>query len=410
MSRGRPFGSIRRLPSRRYQARYIGPDGLRRTAPRTFPTVADARRFLALVEVEIAKGEWEDIHFDGEQFGSYAKRWITERPGLAATTIRLYSGLLRLHLEPHFGGTGIRRITPPDVRTWRQTLLDNGTGPSTVAKSYRLMKAVMSTAYDDELIRRNPCRIRGAGEEHPEERPILTLAQVMDLAKAIEPRYRLLVLLAVFASMRWGELMALRKTDFDLVTGLVRIDKSIVLIGAEQVVKRPKTAAGVRTVAVPMWLIPLIEAHFRDYSALEADGAVFVGPYGKPPARPNFSPIWAKAIGTAKLPSIHFHDLRHTGNHFAALSGATTRELMGRMGHASMNAALIYQHRTASRDRAIADALDQMVEVWSAGRPGLKQSPGPPEIAGRPGGGPQIIRGFSVRVLPDPPSDTDSSC
>ncbi len=60
------------------------------------------------------------------------------------------------------------------------------------------------------------------------------------------------------------------------------------------------------------------------------------------------------------MPGIHFHDLRHTGNHFAALPGATTRELMGRMGHASMNTALIYQHRTASRDRAIANAHVQL--------------------------------------------------
>jgi hypothetical protein len=58
---------------------------------------------------------------------------------------------------------------------------------------------------------------------------------------------------------------------------------------------------------------------------------------------------------------LHFHDPRHTGNHFAAISGASTRELMGRMGHASMRGALIYQHRTSERDRAIADALDAMI-------------------------------------------------
>lgn len=81
-----------------------------------------------------------------------------------------------------------------------------------------------------------------------------------------------------------------------------------------------------------MWLVPLIEAHFRDYSDLAADGSVFVGPYGKTPARPNFSPIWRRAITTANLPGLHFHDLRHTGNHFADMSGASTRELMGRMG------------------------------------------------------------------------------
>ena len=128
----------------------------------------------------------------------------------------------------------------------------------------------------------------------------------MVLADAIDPRYRLLVLLAVFASLRWGELMGLRKTDFDLVDGLVRVERSVVLIGAEQVVKRPKTAAGVRTVAFPRWLLPLAEAHFRDYSDLEPNGAVFVGPYGKTPARPNFSPIWRRAITAAASPDCTF--------------------------------------------------------------------------------------------------------
>lgn len=77
------------------------------------------------------------------------------------------------------------------------------------------------------------------------------------------------------------------------------------------------------------------------------------------------------------------------------------------MGHASMNAALIYQHRTASRDRAIADGLDHMVEVWSVGQPTLRQNPGPPEIEGRVEGGPHIIRGFSIRVPSEQASDQD---
>lgn len=157
---------------------------------------------------------------------------------------------------------------------------------------------------------------------------------------------------------------------------LVRVKRSVVLVGAEQVSKRPKTAAGMRTVAVPRWLLPLIEAHFRDYSALEQDGAVFVGPYGKPPARPNFSPAWRRAITAVGLASVHLHDLRHTGNAFAGRSGASTGELVCRMGHVSVDAALVSQHRTASRDRAIANALDHMVEAWRAGQPALRPAQG----------------------------------
>ena len=67
---------------------------------------------------------------------------------------------------------------------------------------------------------------------------------------------------------------------------------------------------------------------------------------------------------------MHFHDLQHTGNHLAAASGASTRELMGRMGHSSMRAALIYQHRTADRDRLIADALDSLVDASQRARSG----------------------------------------
>ena len=95
------------------------------------------------------------------------------------------------------------------------------------------------------------------------------------------------------------------------------------------------------------------------------DGRLFVGPYGVTPSRHNFATIWnraKKAVGDLVPPNLHFHDLRHAGNHFAASSGASTRELMGRLGHASMRAALIYQHRTMTRDRAIAEALDALIE------------------------------------------------
>jgi integrase len=225
---------------------------------------------------------------------------------------------------------------------------------------------VLNTAADDELIRRNPCRIKGAGVEHPAERPVLTLSEVMALADAIDRRYRMLVLLAVFASLRWGELMGLRKTDFDLTLGLVQVERAVSLVGARQLIKNPKTPAGVRTIALPMWLLPDLEQHFSDYSEQTSDGRVFVGPTGVTPLRANFSRIWTRALAKAGITGIHVHDLRHTGNHLAAVSGASTRELMGRMGHVSVNAALVYQHRTASRDRAIADSLDAMVAALKA--------------------------------------------
>lgn len=357
----RAFGSVRVLGSGRVQARYLGPDGLRRGAPRTFESKAAAKQWLAVCEADMLRGTWSDPHELGEVLATYAARWITERGGLSERTVRFYEGLLRLHVTPVLGGKDIRRLTSPMVRSWRQGLIDGGVGASTVAKAYRFLRAVLNTAFDDEVIRRNPCRIKGAAVERPEERPVLTLGEVQLLAAAIDPRYRAFVLLAVFGSLRWGELMGLRRSDFDLEGGLVRIERAVSEIGAKQIIKKPKTAAGVRTVALPRWVIPELRRHFDIYAEQGQDGRVFVGSKGATPLRPNFSSVWARALDGAGLAGIHIHDLRHTGNHFAAMTGASTRELMGRMGHASMDAALIYQHRTADRDRAIADAIDLML-------------------------------------------------
>ena len=87
---------------------------------------------------------------------------------------------------------------------------------------------------------------------------------------------------------------------------------------------------------------------------------VFPNQYGQPLRRSSFQSTWWAARQKVGLPRLHFHDLRHTGNTLGASTGASTRELMARMGHASMQAALIYQHATAERDEAIARALSQI--------------------------------------------------
>jgi integrase len=186
---------------------------------------------------------------------------------------------------------------------------------------------------------------------------VLTLNEVMTLADAIDQRYRMLVLLAVFASLRWGELMGLRKTDFDLNVGLVQVERAVSLVGARQLIKKPKTSAGVRTVAVPMWLLPDLEQHFPDYSEAMLDGRVFVGPSGVTPARPNFSPIWARALAKAGMTGVHFHDLRHAGNHFAAVSGGVNPRADGPDGarQCERGARLSAQDsQPRSRDRRLA--------------------------------------------------------
>jgi hypothetical protein len=127
----------------------------------------------------------------------------------------------------------------------------------------------------------------------------------------------------------------------------------------------PKTEAGVRTVALPGVLLDELPAHLAEYSDGQPDGRVFTGGKGRPLRNGNFKRAvsWPESITAAGLPEgFHFHDLRHTGNNLAAASGASTRELMHRMGHASMRAALIYQHATSERDQEIAASLSRRIE------------------------------------------------
>jgi len=361
MTGKRRFGRVRRLPSGRWQARYKGPDGIDYPAARTFDSKTDAERWLALMEAEIVRGDWINPDAGRVSFGNYVEAWIGERAGLRAKTIELYRYLLRQHLAPAFRQMAVADISEQRVRAWRKSRLDAGASPVTVAKAYRLLKAVLNTAVDDGLIRRNPCRIKGGGHEKSPERPVLSMRDIGALADAIDQRYHALVLLAIFGSLRWGELAALRRKDIDLEARTVRVTRQVTTLSSgRQVLGAPKSAAGNRVVAVPEVIIPALQLHLRWLAQPGEDGLLFTSPEGKTLRYDNFRHrVWYPALAAASLPRVHFHDLRHTGNQLAADAGASLRELMDRMGHSTARAAMIYLHGSDERRRAIADAISR---------------------------------------------------
>ncbi|MEV5274927.1 tyrosine-type recombinase/integrase [Streptomyces werraensis] len=368
----RQFGRVRKLPSGRYQARYVGPDGQLRPAPETFRTKRDADAWLADKQTEMRRGDWHDPDAGRVPFESYADAWIKERE-VTTRTRQLYASLLRRHLAPTFGPVNVADISPPLVRRWRADKLAAGTGPTTVAKAYALLRAILGTAVADQMIRRNPCTIKGASVVHTPERPTATVQEVYDLADAIQPRYRALVLMAGFLGLRWGELIGLHRRDVDLDHAAVRVRRAVAeLNNGQREIKAPKSAAGKRTVSIPAAILPDIREHLNRYAEPGADGRVFVGAKGATPRRNHFNRLWRKACDDIGVKALHFHDLRHTGNTLAASTGASTRELMARMGHSTARAALIYQHASAERDRLIADAVSGLVD---RGRKGKDRKP-----------------------------------
>lgn len=167
-------------------------------------------------------------------------------------------------------------------------------------------------------------------------------------------------MLGTYASFRWGELAALRRSDLDLTAATVRVERTQVEVGGQITEGPPKSRAGRRVVALPPALVPLLGHHLAEYVGEEPDTLVFTGPTRARLRRDNFGKLvgWSEAVAAVGTPGLHFHDLRHTGDAFAAkVPGTTIRDLMGRMGHDSTRAALIYLHGAPGADRVIADAL-----------------------------------------------------
>jgi integrase len=312
MSKKRRFGRVRRLPSGRYQARYQGPDGVDRPAPETFATKGDAEIWLTLKEAEMQRGDWIDPDAGKVTLGKYAARWIDDQV-LKPRTGELYRGLLKNHLAPAFGSVDLCDIREADIRRWRKERLEAGPrqerpfGPVTVAKAYRLLHAFLNTAADDQLIRRNPCRIKGAGQEDSPERAVIPLATLIELLDQVPPRYRALVLLATFASLRFGELAGLRRGQVDLDGCAVRIVVSTAETDDGRLIDDdPKSQAGRRRVAFPKEIAPELHWHLERFAQLGDNGLIFIGPQGGRLRRSTFRRTWTKARTAVGLSDLHF--------------------------------------------------------------------------------------------------------
>ncbi|GAA1261995.1 tyrosine-type recombinase/integrase [Oryzihumus leptocrescens] len=358
----RHFGSVRQRDSGRWQVRYRGPDGLLRSAPETFARKSEAERYLTLLETRMINGDWVDPLRGKVMLEVYAADWITHRAGLRPRTVELYRWILGRHIAPTLGRVPLAKLDTPLIREWRSNLLAQGVSEGSVAKAYRLLRAILTTAVDeDRLIAANPCRIKGAGQQKSVERPVLTLPQVFQLVALVPERWQAFILLKTFASLRWGEITALTRADLDLVTRRVRVRRQLLERRNGAIESGPtKSRAGNRSVAIPELIVPALVTHLGKYTAEGPLALVFAGLNGQPLRRSNFnkSVDWRAAVDAVGVPGLHLHDLRHTGNMLAAATGASLKDLMTRMGHDSPAAALIYQHASAEADAAIADAIN----------------------------------------------------
>jgi integrase len=355
----RRFGRLRHLPSGRWQAAYIGPDRKLHKAPHTFASDVAAESWLAVERRKIDLGTWGAVErSDGITLREYTDRWLRHRQ-LRPRTAALYQSMLERLILPTLGDAAMVTLTPAAIRQWHTELGEDH--PTRNAHAYALLHAVCTTAVQDEVIDANPCRIRSAMQTKRRRNiDILTPAEVDRLATEMPPELRCSVILAAWCGLRWGETSELRRGDVSADCGVLHVRRAVTYRSRNFYVGEPKTAAGVRDVAVPPHIRPIIKAHLKNHVGRAADSLLFPDDDGTHLRADRYRTHWEKARAAIGKPTLRVHDLRHVGAVLAAQSGATTAELMHRLGHTTPQMALRYQHVAEGRDAEIADRLSKL--------------------------------------------------
>lgn len=397
----RKFGQLYTMSSGRIQARYTGPDGVRHPAPMTFEDSDAATAWLLrerrLLEEDPAgwtppKARAAKQKAQTVTFGTFAERWLRTRKvkgrPLAGRTRDHYQDLLDRFILPSFEEKRIKQITPEMIDDWYDTTAVNT--QTYRAHAYGLLRTILGTAVERNVIPANPAHVRGAGSVSPaHDVEPATLMELATIVSTMPAKLRLMVLLGAWCSNRYGEIAELRRGDVDLKRMVVRVRREVVWIkDADGVyvatVKTPKTDAGSRDTPIPPHLVPDIKDHLKHHAAPGIDGLLFPNAHGGQIRHSTFygqAPVidkktktirrkghgWYAARYAAGRADLHFHDLRHTALPNAAVAGATIAELMALAGHSTPAAAMRYQHAARDRMQDLAARLSQMAVGEVAG-------------------------------------------
>lgn len=366
----RGFGYIRRLPSKRYQASYTGPDQARHAAPHTFDTKDIAEAWLTDERRLIAAGTWVPPANRAAlaaadrpvTVGEYAERWLTRRTtgpsALKPRTAEHYRTILDRFILPPLGERPLGAVTLAEVEDWHAAL---ETGPTYRAHAYSLLRTIYRDAERREDVLKSPCRVQKAGTVRRARKiEPASLAELEALTAAMPERLRLMVLLMAWCALRFGEASELRRKDVDLTNGVLKVRRGVVRVKGGLLAGDTKSEAGKRDVAIPRHLTTTIRDHLAQHAAGGRDGLLFPDPEGGNLAHSSFLWHFNRARKAAGRPDLTPHGLRHTGAVLAAQTGATLAELMARLGHSTPSAAMRYQHAAKDRDAQIAAALSRM--------------------------------------------------
>jgi integrase len=332
---------------------------------KTFPTLAAARAWRSEAQTAVRRGtlrapsamtlrEAADAWLTGARDGS-----IRNRSGdrYKPSAVRGYEASLRLRLLPALGGARLSELRRADVQDLVDTMMAREMDASTIRNTLMPLRAICRRAVARGDIAINPTSsielpaVRGRRER------IVAPPDAAALIAALPARDRALWATALYAGLRRGELQALRWTDVDLATGVIRVERSWDRL--EGVIE-PKSRAGRRSVPIAAVLRDHLVAHEQQTATHELVFATSNGNAFDPATIADRS---RRAWSRAELDAITLHDARHTFASLMIAAGVNAKALSAYMGHASVTITYDrYGHLMPGSESEAAARLDAYLE------------------------------------------------
>jgi integrase len=341
-------------------ARYVDPDGVERA--QVFERQQDAEDFLEGIEAGKNTGDYIDPKAGRETLASVYGRFCKSIV-LAPTTRSKWATAWNLYVDPQLGSTPVSRITKNAIIATR----DAPASPWQGNEALKLVKRLLYFAVDDGVLTRNVAARIKPREVERQKIEILEPTELTAVLDHLGDRWRAMVLLDAMGSLRWSELIGLRRQDLDLEARTVTITQKITEVNGTFHIGRPKTQESARTVDLPAVVVKPLAEYLLRYPPSPA-GLIFHGANGNPVRRKVFRAAWFKALEDAKIEKyVRPGWLRHSG---ASLAYAATRDLKlvsKRLGHTSTRMVdSVYVSLYEDASRAVADAIDELVRASGA--------------------------------------------
>ncbi|MEU5215969.1 tyrosine-type recombinase/integrase [Streptomyces sp. NPDC020807] len=244
-------------------------------------------------------------------------------------------------------------------------------GEEVAARVYRLLHAVLAAAVTDELIKDNPCKIKGAGQAPEVDRAPVSADEVTAIAQNYPARYRAAVWFAVFTARRPGQVFALRRRDVDLNKRLVHVARSVGKVHGRKGhhFSTPKTADTDRWKRIPEELATILAAHLDEFVESDKDALLFTTTHGNVLASSHRSTFFTRAKRKINREDLRWYDLRSASAMFMYEQGATRSDVKRHLNHRTDAAAARYERTSDQRRRNLMSGFGATLGLTAAATP-----------------------------------------